>query len=152
MFRFVAIALAAGVLNLWAATAVAGEYFEKEGVALRGYDPVSYFTLNEPQQGVAAHAHVHKGSTFWFASEGNRKLFAADPEKYAPQFGGYCAFGVAKGGYKVSTQPDAFAVVDGKLYLNYNGEVQTLWQKDVPGFIKTAEKKWPATAKTQPKD
>jgi YHS domain-containing protein len=152
MFRFVAIALAAGVLNLWMATAVAGEYFEKDGVALGGYDPVSYFTLNKPQQGVAAHAQVHKGSTFWFASEENRKLFTANPEKYAPQFGGYCAFGVARGGYKVSTQPDAFAVVDGKLYLNYNGEVQKLWQKDVPGFIATAEKKWPEAAKTQPKD
>jgi YHS domain-containing protein len=152
MFRFAMVALATVALNLWTAMALAGEYFEKDGVALRGYDPVSYFTVSKPQQGVSAHAHVYKGSTFWFASEQNRKAFAADPEKYAPQFGGYCAYGVASGGYKVSTQPEAFAVVAGKLYLNYNTEVQKLWQKDVPGFIATADKKWPATAKTQPKD
>jgi YHS domain-containing protein len=152
MFRYVVIGLATVALNLWAAMALAGEYFEKDGVALRGYDPVSYFTVEQPQQGVPAHTHVYKGSTFYFASEENRKLFVANPEKYAPQFGGYCAFGVARGGYKVSTQPDAFAIVDGKLYLNYNADVQKQWQKDVPGFIATAEKKWPETAKTRPKD
>ena len=152
MSQSVAGALAFVALNLLAGMAVAGDFFEKDGVALRGYDPVSYFTVNKPQLGVAAHTHTYKGSTFWFTSEGNRKLFAADPEKYAPQFGGYCAFGVARGGYKVSTQPEAFAVVDGKLYLNYNSDVQKLWQKDVPGFISTAEKRWPEAAKTAPKD
>jgi YHS domain-containing protein len=152
MAKSVLVALTAVALNMFAGVVMAGEYFEKDGVALRGYDPVSYFTVNKPQQGVAAYAYIHKGSTFWFVSAENRKLFMADPDKYAPQFAGYCAFGVARGGYKVSTQPEAFAVVDGKLYLNYNAEVQKLWQQDVPGYIATAEKKWPETAKTQPKD
>lgn len=145
-------ALTAAILSLAASLALAGEYFEKDGVALRGYDPVSYFVAGKPQLGSAAHTFTYQGSTFRFASAENRQLFVDNPEKYAPQFGGYCAFGVSNGGYKVSTQPDAFAVVDGKLYLNYNAEVQKLWQKDIPGHIATAEKKWPATAKTTPKD
>lgn len=144
--------IAAAALTLMTSVALAGDYFEKDGVALRGYDPVSYFVAGKPQLGVEVHSFTYKGSTFRFASAENRKLFAENPEKYAPQFGGYCAFGVARGGYKVSTQPDAFAVVDGKLYLNYNADVQKQWQKDVPGYIATADKKWPETAKTAPKD
>ena len=144
--------LTATTLCLIASLALAGEYFEKDGAALRGYDPVSYFVAGKPQLGASAHTFTYKGSTFRFASAQNRQLFVDNPEKYAPQFGGYCAFGVSNGGYKVSTQPEAFAVVHGKLYLNYNTEVQKLWQKDIPGHITTAEKKWPEAAKTAPKD
>ena len=138
-------------LMLLALSATAGDYFEKDGLALRGYDPVSYFTTNKPQPGVAAHAHTYKGSTFHFATEENRKLFAADPGKYAPQFGGFCAFGASRG-YKVSTQPDAFAVVNGKLYLNYNTDIRKQWQSDVPGNIAKAEATWPEVSKTPQKD
>ena len=129
----------------------AGEYFERDGVALRGYDPVSYFTEGKPQPGVPTHSYVYKGSKFHFASADNQKLFADNPEKYAPQFGGFCAYGTAQG-YKVSTQPDAFAVVDGELYLNYNREVVNIWQQDVPGNIAKAEENWPEVSKTEPKD
>ena len=104
------------LLLVTATVASAGDFFEKEGVALRGYDPVSYFTEGEPKQGLPTHSYVYKGSKFQFASAENRRRFAENPDKYAPQFGGYCAYGTAQG-YKVSTQPDAFAVVDGKLYL-----------------------------------
>ena len=137
---------------LFSSTVVsAGEYFERDGVALRGYDPVSYFTEGKPQPGVPAHSYVYKGSKFQFASADNQKLFADNPDKYAPQFGGFCAYGTAQG-YKVSTQPDAFAVVDGKLYLNYNREVVKIWQQDVPGNISKAEENWPEVSKSEPKD
>lgn len=139
------------VLLLAGTSAGAGDYFEKEGVALRGYDPVSYFTAGEPQKGKPEHSYEHGGTKFLFASAANRKAFAENPGKYAPQFGGYCAYG-ASNGYKVSTQPDAFAVVDGKLYLNYNRDVLEMWKKDPPTFIERAEEKWPETSKTEPKD
>jgi YHS domain-containing protein len=146
----VRIALAT-LLLLAATSAGAGEYFVKEGVALRGYDPVSYFTGGEPQKGKPEHSFEYGGTKFLFASAENRKAFAENPEKYAPQFGGYCAYG-ASNGYKVSTQPDAFAIVNGKLYLNYNRDVLEMWKKDPPTFIERAEEKWPETSKTEPKD
>jgi YHS domain-containing protein len=91
----------------------------------------------------------YKGSTFNFASQANRDAFAADPAKYAPQYGGYCAYGTASG-YKAAIDPAAFTVVDGKLYLNYDRSVQKEWSKDVPGFITKADKNWP-TVSTQTK-
>jgi YHS domain-containing protein len=146
MTRFI-VRFALHVLLLLAATvASAGDFFEKDGVALRSYDPVSYFTEGKPQQGLPTHSYVHKGSKFYFASADNRHLFAENPDGYAPQFGGYCAYGTAQG-YKVSTQPDAFAVVDGKLYLNYNREVLQIWRQDVPGNIARAEENWPEVSK-----
>ena len=139
------------LLLVTATVASAGDFFEKEGVALRGYDPVSYFTEGKPEQGLPTHSYLHKGSTFHFASAENRRVFAGNPDKYAPQFGGYCAYGTAQG-YKVSTQPDAFAVVDGKLYLNYNRDVAKIWQQDVPGNIARAEENWPEVSKMELRD
>lgn len=75
-------------------------------------------------------------------------MFASDPTHYAPQFGGYCAFGTAKG-HKAATEPQAFTVVDGKLYLNYNDDVLNSWRKDIPGYIAKANANW-GTVKTQP--
>ena len=137
----VAIALAS-----FGTSARAGDYFEKSGVALRGYDPVAYFKENRPVQGSAEHVAEYKGSLFRFASKTNRDAFAADPAKYAPQYGGYCAFGAA-GGYKAATDPAAFTIVDGKLYLNYNRDVQKQWSGDVPGFIDKADRQWPSVAR-----
>lgn len=145
--RFVPKTLIAFVLFVFvslaaASFASAGEYFEKEGLALRGYDPVSYFTAGKPERGLPQHSHVHQGSKFLFATAENRRLFVENPDKYAPQFGGYCAYGTSRG-YKVSTSPDAFSVVDGKLYLNYNASVQKGWEKDIPGRIAKGDKNWP---------
>lgn len=103
-------------LALLGAGAWAGDYFEKNGLALRGYDPVAYFKDNRPVQGSARHVAEYKGSVFRFASTANRDAFAAEPAQYAPQYGGFCAFGAA-GGYKAATDPAAFSIVDGKLYL-----------------------------------
>jgi YHS domain-containing protein len=125
--------------------AFAGDFFEADGAALHGYDVVSYFETGEPTKGTAKHAFTYHGSKFLFASAAHRKQFAADPAKYAPQYGGYCAYGTANG-YKVPTEPDAFKVVDGKLYLNYNTKVLGIWTQDEPGNISRADKNWPDVA------
>jgi hypothetical protein len=130
---------------------LAGEFFEADGLALRGYDPVAYFEANAPTKGKPEHSLVHRGSRFLFASAANRQKFAANPDAYSPQFGGFCALGTANG-YKVSTQPDAFKVVDGKLYLNYNRKVLDLWTQDEPGYIAKANANWPEVSKQAQKD
>ena len=137
---------AACVLVIAAAGAPAGEFFEKDGAAIRGYDPVSYFTHGKPLRGSAAHKAEFRGSTFHFASQANRDAFVADPAKYAPQYNGFCAFGVA-GGYKAAIDPAAFTVVDGKLYLNYNADIQKKWRADISGFVAKADRNWPRVAK-----
>ena len=133
------------VLLVGPAPAWAGEFFETNGVALRGFDVMAYFKDKEPVPGRAEHTADYKGSTFRFASKANRDAFAADPAKYAPQYGGFCAFGMA-GGYKAATDPAAFTVIDGKLYLNYNREVQKQWSADVPGFIMKSDQSWPSVS------
>jgi YHS domain-containing protein len=138
----VRLSAAAAALSMAAATAAAGEFFERNGAALGGYDPVSYFTVGQPVRGTGDYHADYKGSTFRFASQANRDAFLADPAKFAPQYGGYCAYGTA-GGYKAAVDPAAFSVVDGKLYLNYNRDVQNQWKKDVPGFIAKADRNWP---------
>jgi len=111
-------------------------------VAISGYDAVAYFTDSEPTKGKAKFTATHEGAIYQFASKGNRDLFKADPEKYAPQYGGFCAFGVTKN-RKFAADPEAWRVVDGKLYLNLNKNVQKIWLEDVPGNIEQAEEIWP---------
>jgi len=106
----------------FAANAYAGEFYEKEGVAIKGYDPVAYFKDKKPVKGSPNYKAEYKGSVFHFSSQANRDAFTATPAKYAPQYNGFCAFGTA-GGYKAAVDPDAFTVVNGKLYLNYNQDV-----------------------------
>jgi YHS domain-containing protein len=127
--------------------AAAGEFFERDGAALRGYDPVAYFREMRPVKGSAEHTAQYKGSTFHFSSRANRDDFAASPEKFAPQYGGFCAYGTA-GGYKAATDPAQFSVIDGKLYLNYNRDVQAKWKSDLPGYIAKADQKWPDVSRT----
>ena len=122
----------------------AGEVFEKGGVAIRGYDPVAYFKAQRPVLGSAQFQAEYQGATFRFASQANRDDFVADPARYAPQYGGFCAYGMTNG-YKATTDPAAFRIVDGRLYLNYNREVQERWATDVPGYIVKADGHWPTT-------
>ena len=124
----------------------AGDYFEVDGLALRGYDPVAYFIDGKPVKGSSDYKADYKGSTFHFRSPANRDAFAADPAKYAPQYGGFCAFGTA-GGYKAATHPSAFTVVGNKLYLNYNTDVQKKWSSDIPGYVTSAGRKWPEVSR-----
>jgi YHS domain-containing protein len=129
-----------------ASVAWAGEFFEKDGAAIRGYDAVTYFKDGKPVKGSAEHSVEHKGSMFHFVSKANREAFAAEPDKYAPQYGGFCAFGMSNG-YKAAIDPTAFTVRDGKLYLNYNREVQKQWSADVPGYVAKADRHWPTVSK-----
>jgi YHS domain-containing protein len=118
------------------------EVYSDATAAIRGYDPVAYHRQLGPVQGSAQFTHQWRGATWHFASAANRDLFKASPEKYAPQYGGYCAFGVASG-YAVAIDPEAWSVVEGKLYLNYSKSVQARWRSDVPGFIGKADANWP---------
>ena len=120
----------------------AGEFFEVEGVAIRGYDPVAYVMDRTPVKGSPQYTAVYQGSVFQFASGAHRDAFRADPTKYVPQYGGFCAYGTAKG-YKASADPAAFTIVEGKLYLNYSLRVRELWSTDIPGHIAKADRNWP---------
>ena len=111
--------------------------------AIRGYDPVAYFTVGEPIMGSDQFSTQWQGATYKFASAANLELFKAEPTAYAPQYGGYCAYAVAKGA-TAGTVPEAWSIVDGKLYLNYSLNVQQRWRKDVPGHIRAADGNWPA--------
>ena len=134
------------LLVVVAASAFAGEYFERDGVAISGYDPVAYFSEMKPVKGSPDfHAEYH-GSTFYFSTAANRDRFAANPDKFAPQYGGYCAFGTAKG-YKAVIDPAAFTVVEGKLYLNYSEAVRSKWKSNIPGYVRTADANWPDVRK-----
>lgn len=112
------------------------------GVAVGGYDPVAYFSAGKPVKGDAAFQLTHEGVAWRFASAANREAFRADPARYAPQYGGYCAWAVAEG-YTAKGDPEAWRIVDGKLYLNYNRSVQRTWEKDVPGNVRRGDANWP---------
>lgn len=112
------------------------------GVAIKGYDPVAYFTAAKPVKGESGFTFDWNGATWRFASAAHRDTFKAAPEKYAPQFGGYCAWAVSQG-YTAGIDPAAWKIVNGKLYLNYSPEVQKKWERDVPGNIAKAEVNWP---------
>jgi len=111
-------------------------------LAIGGYGPVAYFSDSKPTKGKADYTAVYNGAIYQFASAEHRDLFRANPEKYTPQYGGFCAYGVAKQ-RKFSADPEAWRVVDDKLYLNLNKKIQKTWLKDVPGYIKSSEQIWP---------
>lgn len=111
-------------------------------VAVSGYDPVAYFTAGKPVKGDKKFTATYKGAEFRFASAANQAAFQKDPARYAPQYGGYCAWAVSQG-YTASADPTVWKVVGGKLYLNYNKDVGEKWSKDIPGHIAAADKNWP---------
>jgi YHS domain-containing protein len=109
--------------------------------AINGYDSVAYFTKNAPVKGLDAHTYEWKGAKWKFSSDENLQLFKGNPDKYAPQYGGYCAYGVATDSL-VKVDPDQFTIHEGKLYLNYDASVQKDWLKDKTGYIKQADTKF----------
>ena len=135
------LALGAAAITLMPGAARAA-VFTEDGLGVKGYDPVAYFTEERPVRGSAEFSTDHGGATYRFASQANLDAFRADPERYLPQYGGYCAWAVAQG-YKAPIIPEAWAVVDGKLYLNASRGVQRRWQRDIPGFISQANENWP---------
>lgn len=123
-----------------------GKIYAESGIAIDGYDPVAYFTDGQPVAGDQSVSADWNGATWRFASTANRDMFLANPAKYAPQYGGYCAWAVSQG-YTAPTVPDAWKIVDGKLYLNYSKSVQARWNKDVPGHIAAGDANWPGIEK-----
>ena len=117
-------------------------YSSWSGVAIDGTDPVSYFTEGRPVKGDSEFTFDWNGAEWRFSSAEHRDLFAAAPEKYAPQYGGYCSWAVSQG-YTASTDPEAWKIVEGKLYLNYSTGVQRQWEGDIPGNISKGDANWP---------
>lgn len=127
-----------------AASAEAPIYTSKfSNTAVQGYDPVAYFTDGAPVKGSKDFTTEYEGAEFRFSSAANRDAFIADPAAYAPEYGGYCAWAIADGKH-AKGDADHWAIVDGKLYLNYNKSVQTKWNADQAGFIEKADAQWPA--------
>ena len=118
----------------------------QQGFALKGYDPVAYFADGGPAAGNAAIRYRWRGATWLFSTEEHRKAFMADPARYAPQFGGYCAFAVSRG-TTADGDPLQWAVVDDKLYVNTNAFAMQLWDKDRPGNIRAGNSNWPLIPK-----
>jgi YHS domain-containing protein len=127
-------------------TLKAGFFGGQGSTAILGYDPVAYFTDGKPVKGQDNYATDWMGATWKFASQAHLDLFKVAPEKYAPQYGGYCAYGVSQD-HLVSIEPDKFKVLDGKLYLNYDADVQATWLKDPAGYIRQADAKFQALLK-----
>ncbi|MEL6266225.1 MAG: YHS domain-containing (seleno)protein [Pseudomonadota bacterium] len=144
--RVLALSLALPAAALAGTRALAGPgVYTDWGVAIRGADPVAYFTEGAPVEGSARHILEWRGSTWHFASPANRDRFAADPLAYAPQFDGWCAWAVSRGKL-ASTDPTAWSIHEGQLYLNYSHAVQRRWLRDVPGNAARAHDRWPALA------
>ena len=147
---FKQILTAGGLALAIGLTAAPSAFAEKDPIetglfgntAVDGYDTVAYFTEGQPVKGSNDFTTTYNGAEFKFASQANLDAFLAEPEKYAPQFGGYCAWAVSQG-YTAPGNAKYWAIVDGKLYLNYNKKVQKDWDVDRAGFIRTANEIWP---------
>jgi YHS domain-containing protein len=144
ILRFVGAVL----ISVFAAVAAHAQAFNSDrGIGAKGYDVVAYFSEGKAVKGNPQFVAEHGGVKWQFASAEHRDMFAADPAKYAPQYGGYCAFGVAVGGLYDVEPATSWTVVNGKLYLNKNPDVKQTWLKDVPGNIGKAEANWPKLKK-----
>ena len=115
-------------------------------LAIKGYDVVAYAAVGHAAPGRPEFEYRWNGAVWRFASAAHREEFATSPERYAPQFGGYCAYAVSRG-YTADVDPDAWTIVDGKLYLNYSKRVQRLWEQDISGNIAKAAANWPTVLK-----
>jgi YHS domain-containing protein len=145
--KILALAIAAATAPLAAAPSFADEapvYVARStAYAVSGYDPVAYFTVGRPTQGNDQFVATYQGVRYRFASAANRDAFVANPARYAPQYGGYCAWAVSQG-YVARGNPQNWRIVDGRLYLNFDAGVQRRWERDIPGFIASANRNWPS--------
>lgn len=141
---FLASAAALPAVTLLTQQAAAAEppVYATNGVAINGYDPVAYFTEGKPVEGSAEFTSDWDGATLQFASAENKAMFDGDPEKFAPKYGGYCAYAVSKG-YTASTDPGAWSIHEDRLYLNYSKSVRALWSARKRHHIEQADANWP---------
>ena len=137
-----AAAVPAVALLPTAASAMQAPVYATNGIAINGYDPVAYFAEEKPVEGSAEFTSEWDGATLQFSSAENKALFDADPDKYAPAYGGYCAYAVSKG-YTASTDPGAWSIYEGRLYLNYSKSVRALWSVNKKGHVESANANWP---------
>ena len=114
----------------------------RNSLAVSGYDTVAYFTAGRPVRGDARYQHHWNGAVWRFVSAENRDRFASDPVRYAPRFGGYCAYAVSQG-YTADGNPAYWRIVDNVLYLNYSARAQRLWEEDIAGHIDKGLRNWP---------
>lgn len=136
--------LAALALLALTAPALAKEpLYTSGGLALSGYDAVAYFKDGKPVKGSPEYAIEWGGARWQFATAANRDAFVAGPGRYAPEYGGYCAYAVSKG-YTASGDPMVWRIVEDRLYVNYSKSVQRLWEQDIPGHIAKANGNWPS--------
>lgn len=144
-YRFLVLlaVLAAFIVSALPARAVPPVNKSRTGdVAIEGFDTVAYFTEGKPLKGSSEHTFEWQGAVWRFASDENRERFEADPNAYAPQYGGYCAYAVARN-KTAGIDPEAWSIVDGKLYLNYSRKIRDRWMKDTAGEIERADANWP---------
>jgi YHS domain-containing protein len=138
LFLFAVVAFIAACST---STKKGAEIFQKDGAAIGGYDPVAFFTESKATKGTADYSFNWKEANWQFASQQNLDSFKASPEKYAPQYGGYCAYGTAEG-HKAPTEADTWTILNGKLYFNYNQDVKAMWDKDRAKYIEQANGNW----------
>ena len=134
------------LLTLSPAFAIEPVNKSSDGVTIKGYDPVAYFTDGRPMKGSRDIEYVWMGAKWHFSTVEHRNLFIRDSEKYAPKYGGYCAYAVSQG-TTADIDPEAWNIVDGRLYLNLSKKIRDKWSKDIPGYIKKADEKWPKILK-----
>jgi hypothetical protein len=115
-------------------------------LALKGYDPVAYFTEGRAIEGREEFAHEFADAQWRFVNAEHRDRFAADPERYAPQYGGYCAWGISQAKF-YDGDPRVWKIVGGRLYVNYNEDIEKTWEQDIPGYIQKADSNWPTLKK-----
>lgn len=137
-----ALAVPASTLINAPAFAATPPVFAKKGIAINGYDPVAYFTASKPVRGDTAYISDWEGAKLLFSSAQNKAMFDADPSKYAPQYGGYCAYAVSRG-YTASTAPSAWSIYKERLYLNYSRSVRALWSTNKSGNVAKGDANWP---------
>ena len=121
----------------------ADSVYQNGGVAIGGYDVVSYHRMQHPVEGSEELTHEWRGVTWRFANATNLRLFTADPDRYAPRYGGYCAYALARGAL-TPTDPNAWTIYHGKLYLNFSAKVRAKWRADIDSHVVSADGKWPA--------
>lgn len=118
------------------------EIFAPDGKALKGYDPVAFFTEGKPVMGADSFTLTWKDANWYFSNKANLENFRSNPEKYSPQYGGYCAYGTSEG-HKAPTQADTWTIINDKLYFNYNSKVKQAWIRNTDALIKKADMAWP---------
>jgi YHS domain-containing protein len=144
--KVVVLLLGAVLAPVFAGSPAAPVNQNGNGIAIKGYDAVAYFTDSKPVKGSPEFSYKWMGATWNFASAAHRDEFAKAPAKYAPQYGGYCAYGVSQN-HTAAIDPEAWTILDGKLYLNYSQGVKKTWSQAIPKYLEQADKNWPGLHK-----